>query len=453
MKNPWILPVAALVVGAAVGYISGKSADVGANDPALEESATRTRSSGRAEGTAPGETGKKNRAGSADEIARMPGNSARIQALLEFYSGLTADQLAEEATKLENLPMSERIMASILLFGRWSEVDPTAAMAFSNTMGMAGGFVRPTILQSWASVDPANAAKYFSENPREFAMMGMMGGRGGPMGGQGGASIIASEWARQDPAAAMAWAASLTTDKGQAMSSVIGEVAKTDPCKAVAMIGQMDGADRAGAYRSVAARYGALDFVDAQTWIRTLPADDQAAALASAIGGLSSNNPLEAAKQVAAMADGDERDGLIPDVVKNLARLDTAAAAEFLRNQESESAQRDGMRELMPTWTSQNPVAALAYANSFEGSVRDSALQAYVWSNNKGSPAELVNVALTIDDKGDRDRSTAMAAMRWMREDAPAARAFVDASTELSDDLKERIIEGRGMWGGRGRRD
>ncbi len=384
----------------------------------------------------------------------MPGNSNRIQALLEFYAGLTPEQLAEEATKLDNLPMNERIMASILLFGRWSEVDPTAAMAFSNTMGMAGGFVRPTILQSWASVDPANAAKYYQDNPREFAMMGMMGGgRGGPMGGgQGGASIIASEWARQDPAAALAWAASLTTDKGQAMNSVIGEVAKTDPRKAAQMIGQMDAADRAGAYRSVAAQYGALDFVDAQTWIRTLPADDQAAALASAIGGLSNTDPAAAAKQVAAMEAGDDKDHLIPDVVQDLARKDPQAAAEFLKQQDSERAQRDGMRELMPTWTSQNPTAALAYAKSFpQGQVRDSALQQWVMSNNTGAPADLIKVAATIEDQGDRDRSIGITAMRWMREDAAAAKAYVETSTDLSDETKQRITEGRGMWGG-GRR-
>ena len=453
MKNPWILPVATLVVGAAGGYFSGKGSDSGGHAPAVEESAQRTRSSSRPE-TSSAEPAKRNRAGSTDQIARMPGNSNRIQALLEFYAGLTPEQLAEEATKLDNLPMNERIMASILLFGRWSEVDPTAAMAFSNTMGMAGGFVRPTILQSWASVDPANAAKYYQDNPREFAMMGMMGGgRGGPMGGgQGGASIIASEWARQDPAAALAWAASLTTDKGQAMNSVIGEVAKTDPRKAAQMIGQMDAADRAGAYRSVAAQYGALDFVDAQTWIRTLPADDQAAALASAIGGLSNTDPAAAAKQVAAMEAGDDKDHLIPDVVQDLARKDPQAAAEFLKQQDSERAQRDGMRELMPTWTSQNPTAALAYANSFpQGQVRDSALQQWVMSNNTGAPADLIKVAATIEDQGDRDRSIGITAMRWMREDAAAAKAYVETSTDLSDETKQRITEGRGMWGG-GRR-
>jgi hypothetical protein len=452
MKKSWVVPVAALVVGAAGGYISGKSPS-GGDSSAIENSAQRTRVSARSAGSAVGESPKKGHSGSSvGQIARMPGNSSRTQALLDFYAGLTPEQLAEEATKLENLPMNERMMASFLLFGRWAEVDPTAAMAFSSTMGMAGGFVRPTILQSWASVDPVNAAKYFAANPREFAMMDMMGGGRGLMGGQGASSIIASEWARQDPAAALAWADSLTAGKAAAMSAVVGEVAKTDPRKAAEMLGKMDPADRAEAYRSVAAQYGELDFNEAQTWIRSLPADEQAAALASAIGGLSNNDPTAAAKQVALMEAGEAKDRLISDVVEDLARKDLQAAVDFVKEQTSEQAQRDAMRQLMPAMIGKNPIAALAFVNSYQpGPVRDSAAQSYVWSNNTGAPADLIKVAETITDESDRSRTVGIAAMRWMREDPESAKAYVEASTTLSDDAKKNIVEGRGMWGG-GRR-
>ncbi|MEO5716830.1 MAG: hypothetical protein ABIT37_25345 [Luteolibacter sp.] len=448
MKNPWIVPVAALVVGAAGGYISGKNTEPSGKTAAVEESAQRTRSSSRPEGA--GETtSKKARGMGPDQIAKMPGNSNRIQALLEFYAGLTPEQLAEEAGKLENLPMNERLMASFLLFGRWAEVDPTAAMAFSNTMGMAGGFVRPTILQSWASVDPANAAKYYSQNPREFAMMDAMGGRGGPMGGQGASSIIASEWARQDPAAAMAWANSLTNGKGQAMTAVVSEVAKTDPKKAAEMLASMDPADRPGAYKSVAAQYGAVDFASAQSWIRTLPAEDQAAALASAIGGLSGTDPAKAALEVKSMEAGDAKDRAVGVVVGDLAKKDPEAAAAFLKSQDSEKAMQDGMRPLMQQWAAQNPAAALAFVNSNQpGPVRDSAAGAYVWNNNTSKPSDLIKVAESITDEGDRNRSVGVTAMKWMAEDPAAAKAYIQASTSIPDDAKERLMNGGGGFGG-----
>ena len=370
---------------------------------------------------------------------------------MDFYAGLNPDQLAKEAGKLDSLPMQERIMASILLFGRWAEVDPSAAMAFSNTMGRAGGFVRPTILQSWASVDPANAANYYETTPRAFAMMDLMGGGRGPMQGRGASSIIASEWARQDPTAALAWASSLTSGKGEAMSSVVTEVAKTDPRKAGAMIGKMDQADQAGAYKSVAEQYGALDFNEAQNWVRTLPTDQQAAALASAIGGLSNTDPAAAARQVATMEAGEEKDGLIAEIAGDLAKNNPQAAADFVKSQDSEEAQRDSMREILPAMTAKDPAAALAFVNSYQpGPVRDSAAQSYVWSNNTGSPADLMKVAETISDEGDRSRTMGIAAMRWMREDPTAAKAYVAASTSLSDEAKQRITDGHGMWGGGG---
>ncbi len=455
IKNLWFLPVAALLVGALGGYISGKNTNSTDDAAARENAALRTRSSARSDASAADQAAKRaKRVAGTDEINRLPGSSNRVQALIDFYAGLTAQQLEDEARKLEDLPMNERIMASFLLFGRWAELDPTAAMSFSNTMGFAGMFVRPTILQSWASVDPANAAKYYAENPREFAMMGMMGGGRGPMGGQGGAAIIAGEWARQDPASALAWAGSLTTEKAQAMSAVIGEVAKTDPKKAAAMLTGMSGADLGDAYRAVAAQYGASNFAEAQAWVRTLPPGEQAEALASAIGGLSNKNPEEAARQYALMQDGEAKNEMLGEIIGDWSRVNPAAAADLLKKQTNEEAQRDSMRQLMPAWVGQNPAAALEYANSYQpGPVRDSALQSYVWSNQTGAPADLVRVAESITDEGDRNRTIGIAAARWMREDETAAKTYIQQSTTLSDDAKERILEGRGWWGGgRGRR-
>lgn len=455
MKNPWIFPAAALAVGAVGGFISGKNiAAPESSETAENESGIRYRSASRADGSGANEsaTRRSSRPTSLNEISRMPGSSSRIEALLQHYANLSPDELEDAAHELEALPMNERLMASFLLFSRWAEVDPTAAMAFSNTMGFAGGFVRPTILQSWASVDPQNAARYYAENPREFAMMGMFGRGRGPMGGQGPASIIASEWARQDPSGAMAWAATLGTEKQEAMSAVIGEVAKSDPQKAASMIDTMDG-DKERAYELVAGQYGAKNFTEAAAWIRSLPADEQEDALGAAIRGLSNVDPDAAMAEVAKMEDGGEKNRVVRDVVEDLARLDPQSAGEFLKTQTDERTLRDGMRELMPSWVNQDSAGALAYANSFgQGNVRDSALQSYVWSNNSSNPAELVEVAESIDDERDRQRTVAVAVSKWLREDEAGAKEYVEQSTVLSDDMKERVAEGRELFGRRGPR-
>ena len=66
------------------------------------------------------------------------------------------------------------------------------------------------------------------------------------------------------------------------------------------------------------------------------------------------------------------------------------------------------------------------------------------------NPADLLKVAETITDDGDRSRTVGMTYMRWMREDETAAKASIEASTVLSDEEKQRLSEGRGMWGGPG---
>ncbi|HVJ46943.1 MAG TPA: hypothetical protein VM511_11190, partial [Luteolibacter sp.] len=383
-KNPWIIPVATLVVGAAGGFISGRNSGSEAA-PAASAEVRNSRASGRS--TALEEEAKKaaSRAKSMEDALDTPGHSARIKSLIDYYGTLTPEQLAEEAKRLDNLPMGERIMASLLLFGRWAEVDPTGAMAHANTMGFAAAFVRPTILQSWASVDPENAAKYYSENPREFSLMG-----GGGPGGQNGAATIAAEWAKQDPQAALAWASSLNgDDKNRAMTSVIREVAMTDPKKAAELAQSMSPAERGDAYESIARSYGAKNFDEAEAWVKSLPADQQADAMASAIAGLAQNNPELALTKAMGMAEGDEKNRAIRNSLENLSKTNPTKALAEVAKLDAE-AQRRAIEPVISNFVVSDPAAAESYVKGLQaGPVRDNAVAALV-RGSTGDPATLM---------------------------------------------------------------
>lgn len=452
MKNPWILPAAALLIGGAGGFVAGKNG-TSSTSTAPESTATTSRSS-RASASGGGESSRtaSNRSKSIDDIRTKPGQLGRIQALMDFYQNLDAAQLEAEAAKLENLPINERIMASILLFGRWAETDPLSAMAYSDKMGMAGMFAKPTILQGWASTDPENAAKYFAEHPREFAMMGM-GPMGGGRNGGSGASVIAAEWAKSNPEAALAWAQTLKgNDKDQAMSSVVREISMTNPQKAVQLAATMEGEARTNAYESIAAQWGARNFSEAEAWIKSLPADQQDAAMASAIRSLASQNPQAASTKIAGMADGDAKSRAIGEVVDTWSRQDPKSAAAWLSSQNTESTGR-AMRELMGNWARQDDAGALAYLTSQPaGEARDEATQAYVWSNRSSDPKSVIALAESIGNEEDRQRAVGVAAMQWMQTDPEAAKAYIQSSTTISDEAKQRLQEGggRGGWSGRG---
>jgi hypothetical protein len=452
MKTNLLIPGVALAVGLGVGFGVGKSGSGSGDETALAEANTRTRAGERPAGGRDSDSARERRERSVEEIYLRPGQSNRIQGLLDFYSKLGPDEFASEAEKLDGLPFNERILASVLLFGKWAEVDPTAAMAFTDTMGFAGAFVRPTVLQGWASTDPVNAAKYYTDNPAQFAMMNMMGGRGG-MGGQGAAGIIAGEWAKQDPAGALAWASGLPSNSADAVNSVITQVAKTDPAKAAEMVAGMPADARDGAYATIARQWGAKNFSEAVAWANGLPEDQRGAAMSAAIEGLAQSSPELAAAEISKMTDADARRDAVPTVARNYARADVRGSMDWLNSLDDDGAKRDSMREVMPIWAAADGAAALDFIkNQSAPEVKDRAAESYIWSNRSTPPAQLAEVAGMITNEGDRSRATGIVAARWMQEDKDGATQFINGSDAINDEMKERLLSGRPMWGGGDRR-
>lgn len=443
MNQTTILLAAALIVGGAGGFLAGTNIGGGGlggdQSSAREISGANRRVSDRtsASGLSRSRSGLRSALRSYEDINRLPGSSNRIEAMVKFYQSLSPEQLEEEANKMEGLPMSERIVASMLLFSRWGELDAYSAMDYAGGMGFAGMMVRPTVLQSWASVDPVNAAKYYEENPRLFMTMG---GRRG-MQPQAGSVIVATEWAKQDPTAAMQWANGLERGKDEALAAVIGEVAREDPAKAAGMLSGIDPEAAGDSYRAIAESYGGKDFAAAQAWIQGLPADQQQGAMAAAISGLARTDPSAAAAQVATMEDGGSKDRAVRNVVGSMAMQDPQAAAQFLTENGSADAQESSMRELMPAWVAKDPDGALNYAMQMEeGGTRDRAISSYVWSNQQASPADLVQVAENISDERSRSRTVGWMASRWMREDEEAAKAYIESSDAITDRTREHIL-------------
>lgn len=449
MKNTATIGIAALLAGAAGGYLAGKAGAPATDTTEAAAKAALETKTARAGGNATASEASKRAARSVEDVLREPGQLARMQALMELYAGMDAAQLEAEAGKLEGMPMAQRMMASFLLFGRWGEVDPMGALAFANTLGFQGAFVRPTVLQSWASVDPENAAKYFSENPREFAAMGFGPGRGGP-GGDSGASVIAAEWAKLDPEAALAWANGLNgRDKSAALNSVIAEMATKDPNKAAQVAATLTGDDQARAYSEIAAKWSSTDFAAAEAWIATLPAESRDRAMASALESLALTDPEGAAAKVASLPEGRDKDRAIEDIAGPWARKDPAAAAAWVSQQQTDDID-DAIRPVMSSWASTDPTSALKWIEALpQGELKDESTATYIWSNRTADPATSVTLAETIDDEGTRNRTLWMTYSGWLREDRDAATSAVQSSTSLSDEAKERLLNDRGGPGGR----
>jgi hypothetical protein len=233
------------------------------------------------------------------------------------------------------------------------------------------------------------------------------------------------------------------------MTSVVREVAMTDPKKAAELAGSIDPAERGDAYRSIAQSWGASNFNEAEAWVKSLPTDQQGAAMASAIAGLSQDNPQLASTKVDAMAAGEDRDRATRNLVENWSKTNPKEAAAYLLSQTNAAEQGGAVRDVVSNWTHQDNAGALTFINAQQpGELRDTAVAAYVMSDRSSEPSALMAVAETIQDENDRGRTMGMAAMRWMREDEGAAKEYIQQSTAIPANMKERLLSGRGFGGG-----
>ncbi|MGJ8676185.1 MAG: hypothetical protein ACSHX0_01575 [Akkermansiaceae bacterium] len=437
MKATILISCFALLIGSAVGFIAGKSRS-GSSDG--ESSTTTVRSTYRSKNLGD-QTGSDNlsrrgvKVNNLEEAMAVDGFNERMAVLIDYFSKLNPEEFAAEADKLESLSMADRMMVGYLLFARWGEEDPYGAMSYTKTMGRMGGFVSSTVLKSWASKDPAEAASYYAENPNDFR-----GGRGPDMEA---ASVIAAEWALQDQGAAIEWALSLNgDDKSSSIRSIFSQMAADDPANAAIMLASItDDQSRIEAQNTIAREWAAKDWDATEAWISSLPAGDQAAATARALRGLSDQDYAVAASKISLLPEGADFNRTMESIADDWKDVDPEATAMWILQEGTEASQRQSIGDTVETWTDTDPEASYNFVTGLEsGRVRDEAVSSFVRSNRDGDLAVNLNLAESITDEGQRARAISAPISVWMREDKDAATAYVNSLDSVSDSYKRQII-------------
>lgn len=444
MKTSVLVTVGALLVGGAGGYLVGAG---GKKDPKSADEMNRSGISNRAPGRPSSGGGGGSQAshrqgksaGSLREILSEPGQTNRMMALLQYYNDLDPSQFEGEMQKLQNLPMSQRMLAMNLLFSRWAETDPHAALEQSKTMGFPEMFMaRAGVVSGWAASNPEGLAKQYTENPGDFRMGGL-GGRGGG----DTVAMIAGEWAKQNPEAALKWARTLEErEAGDAIAGVFNELAQQDPKAAVAMAAGLSAEERMDAYRSIAESWAISDYSAADNWINSLSGDEKVEARMEAVESLANINPARAAGEALKVPEGEERDELIADVSREWAREDAGAALDWLTTKGGESAIEEGIGRVVGTLSREDSARALEYIDAQPaGAIRDNAVQGYIYGNREAAPADTIQLAESISGEESRQRAVTRIAYQWAREEPAAALEYVNSSTVIGEESKERIAE------------
>jgi hypothetical protein len=330
------------------------------------------------------------------------------------------------------------MLAMNLLFARWAETDPQAALEQSKTMGFPEMFMaRAGVVTGWAASNPEGLAKQYTDNPDDFRM------RMGPGGGGGDTvAMIAGEWAKQNPAAALAWARTLGEDEiGDAIGGLFNELAQKDPNEALRMAQGLSAEERVNAYRSIAETWAVADYDAADKWINGLSGEERDLARGEAVQALAGIDPRRASTEALRLPEGELRDSLIADVSREWSRESPSAALQFLTTNGTEDAVQQGIGRVMGSYASQDAQGAREWIDGQpEGAVRDSAVQGFLFGNRNAVPAESMSLAETISDDGQREGAVQRVAFEWFREDREAALNYVESSTAISEETRERMI-------------
>ena len=445
MNSNTLIAVATLLVGGVGGYLVGagnkeeKSEGAGkSGDRPARSSSVSGRSGGTTQSSVPAPSRGGKSSGGLREILAEPGQTNRIMSLLEYYSDLDPDQFESEVQKLQGLPMSQRMLAMNLLFSRWAETDPKGSWERSRQMGFPEMFMaRAGAVSGWAASNPEGLAREYTDDPNEFGMGPGGRGRGDT------AAMIAGEWAKQNPEAALKWARSLEGgEAGDAISGIFNELAQQDPEAALKMANTLGAEERGDAFESIAESWAISDYASADKWINTLSGEQQREARFAAVESLANVSPAQAARETNKLPEGEERDDLVAEVSREWARQDAPSAFEWLTESGSEGAVEEGIGRVVGALAREDPERVLEYIDSqAAGEVRDNAVQGYVYGNRDAPPAETIRLAESISGEESRQRAVTRVAYEWARQDPQATLQYLETTEAIGEESRQRISD------------
>jgi len=345
----------------------------------------------------------------------------RTRTLYEYSLSLNAEAMAGAVNEAMQLPMSHRNVALSVLFARWAELDPEAAVKYAQLMPRSAnaGFLRRTALNAWAE---------------------------------------------QDFEAALKWAQSL--EKGEArnecLSTIAGQLAKKDPNAALKLVADnFTGRDAANAYDNIFSAWAENDFpnayaaaqglTDPGTRVRAMRAalnqkvDSDPRMVLEAIrsaklselrwdiGNRAMQRWLErdlmaARDYVVALPIGEMRDQGMQNVARELARRDPRDGLAWVTDLPDNSSRDEAMQSLFSTWAGSDAKAALEAARGLpEGRLRDHALSQMAQNLVDTDLSTALSILKDLP-AGTSENAFQQVAWRWARNDPKGAAEWFSAN-------------------------
>jgi len=378
-------------------------------------------------------------AGALKTILNAPGQLGRMEALLGFVKNLDAEGVEAALPFIRGMGRGgDQFMSMGLMMGRYAEIDPERALAYVGKQGgMERGFGTSSILRSWAATDPRAAADYLTNN--------VIGSGGDDWMLRRTAGSLASEWAKQDPQAALVWANTLSDEmKGDAMNNIVEQLTSQDPLEAAKVAMGFDGEQRERSLRTIADQWSRNEPEEAVKWAEALTVEGKTQALEEAVESWVGKDTDAAVAYMEKMDQG-ERDQIMKEVVEQWGRKGAEAqpaAAEWVASQPDGKGKVDATGEIVGQWMRTDAESASGWLNEQpEGDAKDRGISALLRDRSvREDPEAAVAWADSISDSEMRSEQVESSARNWLSKDRASALEYLESTTSLSAEQKTKLI-------------
>ena len=386
------------------------------------------------------------------DILRIPSDFEQTAALYELIRYAGAAQLERLIEETDTVPgASDRQAALSILYGRYADLDPDAAVAFLERRGRSHSDVElRAIFHAWARMDLTAAVEAAASLPAQWR-------------GPAAAAILSSRddistQAQRDIARRLdvehlltelamrrsmdqvdrdprsAWQAALSggnaSEQYRQLASVARGWADQDPLAALEAVASLDNAGlRVQIQSQVLHQWSRRHPREAVDWAISQPASPQRRQLTSmALAGMAESEP-RMAFDIAQTLTGVERTEALGQVLNRWAADDPAAAARAV-DAVSGQARQNIIGRIASAYAGQDPQAAINWISGLDpqeaihGTMMTFSVLAH---QDPGNAASLVS---RLPDVSSRSLAAGTVAQQWAQHDPEAAAVWVDSLAE-----------------------
>jgi hypothetical protein len=309
------------------------------------------------------------------------------------------------------------------LMGRWAELDPQAAIVWTQSLRYSPdkNVSMSEIFDAWSTQDPAAAMAAYAKLPRTGAFDFSL-------------ESIVDNMAAQDPQGALAALRSLPASQQDGFiysytyARAFGAWAKNDPTDAAAEAANLPPSSlRNSSLTSVAGAWAQQDPNAALAWANSLPAGAaRQSAVSAAVEALGQQDPAEAADYASKLPSGGNNGYYIPGAYNR---------DQLLQN-------------ISQSWAQTDPSGLLTWAdNNLTGKAFDTATNTAIETMGNTDPAAAAAALAQISDASVINQSVPALATAWAQQNVTAALTWAQSLPTTNDDVRQSALNNvLGTW-------